>query len=214
LSTINNKAVVNLEACDRTIEVTSNEVTTKPIKLRLEKKQDCDIVLVGGRVLFTVEIENQCSTDVHDLTFKDKLHDCLSYVEGSFKVNDVPHHPEFEDDTLKYEIEELKSCETLTITFEVIVTDDCCDGCHIEIERSAPPTIAQPHYNDNHVRGTGVRYATVYVEFPDGTVGSGTVNNGGNWSIDALYRLQYGQTIRAWQVEPDKKPSQIVTVTV
>jgi len=211
MNIIENKAVVNIQACDKTIEVTSNQTTTRPIKLRIEKKQDCDIVLVGEDIKYTVEIENLCSTDIENLTFKDELHDCFEYVDESFRVDGETRTPEFQGNTLYYKIDELKSCEIITITFEVAVTDNCCDCA---IERSAQPIINQPHYNDDFVHGTGVPHATIYVEFPGGETKTTTVNNGGNWSIDAPYRLEIGQTVSAWQVEPGKKPSEPVTKIV
>jgi len=213
LREIENKAVVSLEACNRTIEVASNEITTKPIKLRLEKKQDCDIVLIGENVKFTIEIENQCSTDVENLMFKDRLHDCFHYVEGSFRVNGIEEHPELEDRTLIFEIDQLRSCESVTIEFEVTVTDDCCD-CTTE-EQSATPTVMPLYQYSPSMNGTGISGATIYVERPSGAVVQTTVYPGGHWNLTlpAPYPSA-GQIYKVWQVEPGKEPSEIVTITV
>ena len=212
---IDNQATVSLEACDRTIEVTSNEVTTRPIKIRLEKKQDCDIVLVGETVKFTIEIENECSTDVENLIFKDRLHDCFDYVEGSFHVNGHEEHPEFDDDTLTFRIDELNSCETVTITFEVTVTEECCLGCRPEPEQSATPTVMPMYPYSPTMTGTGIAGATIYVERPNGAIVQTTVYPGGHWSLtlSAPYPTA-GQIYKIWQIEPGKEQSTIVTVTV
>jgi len=211
---IKNNASINFQACEEEIKIESNELETNPIKIRIEKKQDCDFVLIGENIKYTIEIENQCSTDLFDLVFKDRFDECTEFVEGSFRVNDHVEHPTLVDHELIFEIEKLEECEELTITFEVKTTDDCCHCTHPQPEQSEPPTIRHPNYNDNYVNGTGVPYATIEVEFPGGQIVSTTVNNGGNWRVDAPYRLQRGDTVYAIQIEPNKSPSIQVSATV
>jgi uncharacterized repeat protein (TIGR01451 family) len=209
---IENKAVAKLEICDEEFEIVSNTVTTKPIKIRIEKKQNCDVVFIGENVKYTVEIENQCSTDVENLIFKDELDKCLEFVKGSFRVNGKVEAPEIKDNTIIFKIDKLESCETLVITFEAKATDDCCECKHKP--KSEKPTVQQVKHNDNSVRGTGVPQATVYVEFPDGKIVSAVVNNGGNWNISAPDRLTDGQTVYVWQLETGKGASDTVEVIV
>jgi len=206
---IENEALVKIEACDGKVQITSNRLEVTPIKLRVEKKQDCDFALVGQNIKYTIEIENECLTDVEGLIFKDAINACTEFVLGSFRANGHPEIPEFEDDVLVFKIDEIKAGETLIITFEVKVTDDCCSCGHMPpLEQSTPPVISQVHYN--HVNGTGIPYAIIYVKFPNEDIVSGTVNNGGNWNIAAPERLEQGQIVQAWQVEPGKAASKTV----
>jgi len=211
---IENIAVVSIEGCGKTIEITSNEVVTTPVKLRIEKTQECNIVQVGENIKYTIEIENECG-DLDNLTFEDRLDPCTEFVENTFRVNREVRHPEVEGNTLTYNIGSLESCETLSINFEAKVTEACC-ACKNGPEpiKSAPPTIRHIEYNDMSVHGTGVPLATIYVEFPDGEIRTGAVNNGGNWNIGAPYRLTIGQIVKAWQVEQGKAPSEIITSVV
>ena len=210
---IENKAVVEIGTCEQVVEVESNAVQTKPIKIKVEKKQACDTVLVGKNAKFKVVIENQCDTELHDLLFKDRLAKCLDFVEGSFKVDGHERRPEIRDNAISYKIDKLEPCKELTIEFEAKVGDDCCD-CRHEPERSLPPTVNQVRDNDNHVRGTGVPHATVYIEFPGGQTVFAVVNNGGQWNISAPSRLYEGQTIYVKQVEQGKAASVVVVHTV
>jgi len=210
---IENKAVIKIDTCDNQIEIASIELITKPIKLQIEKKQDCDFVLIGDNIKYSIEIKNQCGTEVEDIIFEDKLDKCTRCTEGSFKVNGETKKPEIINNCLIYKIERIKSCETICIVFEVCVTDDCCN-CNPEPDKSATPTVKQIEDNANSVQGTGIPYATVYVEFPNGNVIPGTVNNGSNWNINAPQRLYKGQIVSVWQLEPGKEPSDIISVIV
>lgn len=214
---IQNKALVELELCGQTVEIASEPIETTPISLKITKTQDCDFVFIGERIKYTVIIENECGGELHNLVFKDELDECLEFVEGSFYVGDEPATPELVDGVLEYVIEELPSCETLEITFEVVATEACCRGCRPgpEPEQSAIPTVRAMYPYSPSMGGTGVYGATIYVERPSGAIVQTTVLVGGSWNLtlSAPYPSA-GQVYKVWQVEPGKEPSEIVSVTV
>ena len=212
---IKNRALVELELCEQTVEIASEPVETTPISLKVTKTQDCDFVFIGERIKYTVIIENECGGELHNLKFKDELDECLEFVEGSFRVGDEPATPEIVDGVLEYMIAELPSCETLAITFEVVVTEACCRGCRPDPEHSETPTVRAMYAYSPSMGGTGVYGATIYVERPSGAVVHTTVLAGGSWNLtlSAPYPSA-GQVYKVWQVEPGKSPSKIVSVTV
>ena len=208
---IKNKTLIEVELCGDKIEIASNTVETTPVKLMITKAADCDFVVIGERIKYTVTIKNECGGDLQNLKFKDELDECVEYVEGSFKVGDDEKEPELIDRMLTYEIEELKSCEKLEITFEVLATDDCCRGCRVD--KSAAPTIRVMVPLTTTVNGTGISGSTVFVKFPNGETKQTTVILG-NWAIQAPDRLRIGDEISAWQKEVGKEESDVVTRTV
>jgi|GEM_PF-1817170 len=210
---IKNRASIELELCDKTIEIASEEIEITPIKLKITKTQDCDFVVIGERIKYTVFIENECGGAVYGLKFKDELDQCLEYVEGSFRVGEEHKTPEIMEGILTYEIEEIGSCETLEISFEVIATESCCRGCRPDPERSTAPTIRPMIPLNPAMSGTGVSGATVFVEFPNGEIRQVMVY-AGNWGIIAPTLPRSGDVIKAWQIEPGKEESDIVTITV
>jgi len=214
---IQNKALIELELCGQTIEIASEPIETTPIKLTVTKKQDCAFVMVGERIKYTVTIENECGGELHNLKFKDKLDECVEFVEGSFRVGEHPATPELVDGVLEYVITELTSCETLEITFEVLATESCCRGCRPDPDpvQSARPTVRAMHAFSPAVGGTGIPGATIHVERPNGQVVSATVTFGGTWSLVlGMPMPREGEVFKVWQVEQGKEQSEIVTVVV
>ena len=208
-----NRALVELELCGSKIEVISEPVETTPVNLKIEKSQDCEFVAVGGNIKYTVKIHNQCGGELHDVVFKDKLDNCTRFIEGSFRVGEEIKHPEIIDDTLVYTIETVEKCEIIIITFEVKVTDECCQGCSPDPSKSATPIIAPILPFTTTVVGTGVTGATICVEFPNGDTETTTVILGA-WRVTSPVRLMFGQTVSAIQTEPGKSKSDIATRTV
>ncbi|MCL2755681.1 MAG: hypothetical protein FWE45_01365 [Firmicutes bacterium] len=210
---IKNRALVELDMCGEKVEVASEPIETTPVKVRVTKTQECDFVVIGEKIRYKVEIENECGGDLYNIKFKDELDECCEFVEGSFMVDGHEREPEIIEGAIEYVIEELESCGKVEITFEVIATETCCRGCDVPPpERSTAPTILPilPLYT---VTGTGVSGATVYVELPNGDVRQTTVILG-YWSVTSPTRLLGGQEVKAWQKEPGKSESEIITRVV
>jgi len=213
---IKNHATVEIELCDEKHVIESNTIEAEAVSIKLEKEQSCSQVMVGGKIKYTVKIINECGAEVHDLLFKDTCDECTKFVEGSFMVGEHHVTPEIHDHTLSYKIDKLESCDTITITFEVEATEACCK-CHPcpDPDKSAKPsTRSSISRFERYVTGTGVRGATVYVTFPGDVVRSSTVSFLRAWSVRVPETLSAGDVITVVQVEPGKKPSDPVTITV
>jgi len=208
-----NKALVELNLCDKKIEVASEPIETTPVKVTVTKTQDCDFVAIGERIKYTVTIKNECGGVLENLKFKDELDPCVEFVEDSFRVGDEPARPEIIDGILVYEIEEIQPCHSLEITFEVTATEACCKGCTPPGERSAPPVVRRILPFNPAISGTGVSGARIYVQFPEGEIRQATVN-GGNWGVLAPTLPRSGDVITVWQIEPGKEKSDVVTIIV
>jgi len=104
---ITNRAQIEIEACDETIVVESNEATVNKLRLTVVKNAGCNITAVGHHVDYWVRVINESGVDVHDLLFKDVLDSHTSYVTGSFRVNGSPATPTVVGQTLTYLIPEL-----------------------------------------------------------------------------------------------------------
>jgi uncharacterized repeat protein (TIGR01451 family) len=125
-SKIKNKAYLEIEACEEDLVIESNEVVAETIDLKLEKTQSCNYAVVGGKLKYTVKIINQCDTDILNVNFMDIFDDCCEYVAGSFEVDGKKETPTVVDNILEYLLHEIKGDETITITFEVKINEDCC----------------------------------------------------------------------------------------
>jgi len=210
---IRNRALVELEFCGNKVEVASETIETTPVKLSITKTQDCDYVAIGETIRYTVVIENECGGELSGLVFRDELDECVQFVGGSFHVDGHERDAEVIDGVLTYEIEELGSCDKVEITFEVLATETCCRGCTPPAERSRPPTIRTILPMSSAVSGTGVSGAIVFVKFPGGETRQTTVVLG-NWVVTAPARLRPHEEVSAWQQEPGKEVSEIVTRTI
>ena len=121
LDQITNKAQIEIEACDETIVVESNETEVNKLHLILVKTAGCNITAVGHHIDYCVSIKNESGVDVHDLLFKDVLDSHTSYVTGSFRVNGAPATPTVVGQTLTYLIPELEEDDEVVICFRVTV---------------------------------------------------------------------------------------------
>ena len=214
-SKIINTAGVEIELCDGKHTIESNTVEAEAVNIKVEKEQSCDKVLVGEKLKYTVLIINECGTEVHDLLFRDTFDECTIFVKGSFTVNGKPETPDVYGNKLAFRIEKLESCETITITFEVEVTEDCCKCKHPEPEKSREPfTRTAISRFERVIVGTGIRGATVFATFPGGAVGSSVVGSFGTWSISVIGSLSAGDIITVVQTEAGKDPSSPVFITV
>ena len=118
---ITNKSQIELEACDETIVVESNEETVRKLVLEVVKTAGCTVVAVGHDIRYCVSVKNESGIDLYDLLFKDVIDASTSYVSGSFTVNGDPETPTVAGRTITYMIPELKDDETITICFRVKV---------------------------------------------------------------------------------------------
>ena len=118
---ITNRAQIEIEACDETIVVESNEETVNKLHLILVKTAGCNITAVGHHIDYCVSVRNESGVDLHDLLFKDVLDSHTSYATGSFRVNGAPATPTVVGQTLTYLIPELEEDEEVVICFRVTV---------------------------------------------------------------------------------------------
>ena len=121
LDSITNRAQIEIEACDETIVVESDEETVNKLHLIVLKTAGCNITAVGHHIDYCVSIKNESGVDVHDLLFKDVLDSHTSYVTGSFRVNGVPATPTVQGQTLSYLIPEIEDDQEVVICFRVRV---------------------------------------------------------------------------------------------
>jgi len=211
---IKNTASVEIELCDEIHTIESNQVEADVVNIRVEKEQSCGKVFVGGKIKYTVKIISECG-EVTDLLFKDVFDECTKYVEGSFEINGDKETPDIDDNVLTFKIDKIESCDTITITFEVEVTDECCHCQRPDPERSRQPvTRSTISRFERVITGTGIRGATISVKFPDGEIRDTTVNFLGAWTVFVPGNLFAGDVITVVQIEPNKQPSDPISVTV
>ena len=118
---ITNRSQVEIEACDETIAVQSNETTVNILRLEVVKTAGCNISAVGHHIDYCVRITNESGADLHDLVFRDTIDSRTSFVAGSFTVNGHPRTPTVHGHTISFNIAELEDDETITICFRVRV---------------------------------------------------------------------------------------------
>ena len=116
-----NKALIEVEACDETITVESNEEIVHRLQLEVVKTAGCNITAVGNQIRYCVSVKNETGEDLHDLLFKDTIDPHTSYVVGSFEVDGHPQTPTVSGHTITFLIHELKDDETINICFRVRV---------------------------------------------------------------------------------------------
>ena len=120
---ITNKAQIEIEACDETIVIESNEETVHILKLVVTKTAGCAVTAVGHHINYCVTIRNESGVELHDLLFKDIIDSKTSYVTGSFRVNDSPATPTVVGHTITYNIPSLDDDDTVRICFRVSVDE-------------------------------------------------------------------------------------------
>ena len=116
-----NKAQIEIEACDETIIVKSNEKIVNKLQLEVIKTAGCNITAVGHHIRYCISVKNKSDVDLHDLLFRDTIDPHTSYVAGSFTVNGHQATPAVHGHTITYTIAKLKDGETVTICFRVRV---------------------------------------------------------------------------------------------
>ena len=116
-----NKAQIEIEACDETIIIESNEEIVNKLELEVIKTAGCNITAVGNQISYCVSVKNESGVDLYDLLFKDEMDPHTSYVAGSFEVDGQPRTPTVQGHTISYMIAELEDDETITICFRVRV---------------------------------------------------------------------------------------------
>ena len=121
LDSITNRAQIEIEACDETIIVESNEATINKLHLIVVKTAGCNVTAVGHHIDYCVSVKNESGVDLYDLLFKDILDSDTSYVAGSFRVNGTPATPTVVGQTITYLIPEIEDDEEVVICFRVRV---------------------------------------------------------------------------------------------
>jgi len=121
LDSIINRAQIEIEACDETIVVESNEAEVNKLHLIVVKTPGCNLTAVGHHIDYCVSVKNESGVDVEDLLFRDVLDSHTSYVTGSFMVNGAPATPTVQGQTITYLIPEIEDDEEIVICFRVRV---------------------------------------------------------------------------------------------
>ena len=116
-----NRSQIEIEACDETITVQSNETNVSILRLSVVKTAGCNISAVGHHIDYCVRITNDSGVDLHDLVFRDTLDPRTSFVPGSFTVDGQQRAPIIQGHTIIYNIPEIRDGETITICFRVRV---------------------------------------------------------------------------------------------
>ena len=116
-----NRSQIEIEACDETITVQSNQTTVTRLELEVVKTAGCNITAVGHHIDYCVRITNNSGVDLFDLVFRDTLDPRTSFVPGSFTVDGQPRTPTVQNNTITYDIPEIRDGETITICFRVRV---------------------------------------------------------------------------------------------
>ena len=118
---ITNRSQIEIEACDETIAVQSNETTVNVLQLHVVKTAGCNITAVGHHIDYCVRVTNDSGVTLYDLVFRDTIDSRTSYVTGSFTVDGTPRTPTVQGHTITYVIPELRDDESINICFRVRV---------------------------------------------------------------------------------------------
>ena len=116
-----NRSQIEIEACDETITVTSNETNVSVLHLEVVKTAGCNITAIGHHIDYCVRVTNNSGVDLFDLVFRDTLDPRTSFVVGSFTVDGQPRTPTVQNNTITYNIPEIRANETINICFRVRV---------------------------------------------------------------------------------------------
>jgi len=120
---IENKAYLDIEACDEGLTLESNEAEVYTIDIDITKEAGCRYVVPGGTIKWCTTIKNNSEIDIEDLLFRDVLAAGTSYVTGSFTVNGAHHTPTISGQTLTYHIDRIDEDDEIIICFDVNVHD-------------------------------------------------------------------------------------------
>ncbi|MCL2569856.1 MAG: hypothetical protein FWE16_01470 [Firmicutes bacterium] len=119
---IKNTSFVDIELCEDTVTVTSQEVEVSELQLSVVKTAMCPFAVVGGTIKFCTTIKNTTGFTIHELVFRDELDENLSYVEGSFTVNGGQEDdPTIIGRVITFPMEKIEDDEEIVICFKVRV---------------------------------------------------------------------------------------------
>ncbi|MCL2675435.1 MAG: hypothetical protein FWE84_02435 [Firmicutes bacterium] len=121
MSIVENISQLDVEACEETVVIESNEVEVEIVDLTLTKTVSCEFTFPGGVLTFCTLIENESEREIEDALFRDALDDRLTFIAGTFTVNGVPTTPVYENNTLEYLIPLISPESEIEICFDVRV---------------------------------------------------------------------------------------------
>jgi len=107
--------------CQGPFNFSSNTVKTKILDIQIKKIPSCDKTVVGGRICYTITIENNNNVDLVEYLFSDMLAKNLTYVEGSFTVDGEFIKPIMIGNEINHTLN-IDANQTVVISFCVIVT--------------------------------------------------------------------------------------------
>jgi len=114
---LTNQSFLDLELCEEVATASSNIVETEIIDLNMIKEANCGYAVVGGKICYTITITNNSAIELVDVVFRDPLPNNLTYVEGSFTVDDDSQTPIIDaNNVLSYTLT-IPSSSTLVIKF-------------------------------------------------------------------------------------------------
>ena len=127
MATLGNITFLDLDLCEETVTIESNEVEVDIIDVEIKKEADCAYAVVGGQICYTITIENRSEVPFNDpaigpgqLFFRDPLDENLEYVQGSFTVDGHQRTPTVTNNEISYHLD-VPATSTVIVRFCVKV---------------------------------------------------------------------------------------------
>ena len=114
---ITNTSNLNLELCDESVTIASNEVQSKELDLTFTKTQSCQYFITGGTITYCIEIDNRSDVEFDSLRWFDVLDNRLTYVNNTFTANGAPKTPTINGQEISWSFATLHRHERITICF-------------------------------------------------------------------------------------------------
>ena len=104
MGTLGNHSFLDFNLCEEAIVVQSESVETEVIDITIKKEASCGFVIKGGKICYTITIDNKSDVELEDVTFRDPLDQNLTYEEDSFEVDGHKVQPEIEDNVITHKL--------------------------------------------------------------------------------------------------------------
>lgn len=120
-------AVINLISNTASVLYNTTPINSLPVVTNLLlpptilKTVDKAVASIGDVLTYTILISNLGLTIMNNLPFTDILPDGITYVEGSFKLNNSTVTPTITGKTLTYTLGSIAALGTATINFQATI---------------------------------------------------------------------------------------------